>query len=215
VVVDRLGGDEQAPGDVGVAQPLGDQRQHFGLPGREVGRVGAGAGTGPSRQAPDPQLPQFAGDRSGQGSSAQLLELGQRRAELRLLVAVDEGGGGLVGAAERPPAGGRGTPVARHLQRERLGRGRPGPRWLGAGRARPAATARRQARRPASANSGPPSARPGQAPPPPFRAPRPDRLPARPPRPGRPPPDPAVAALRSRLPGPPPRPRAARPPGRP
>ena len=148
-----LGGDEQAPGDVGVAQPLGDQRQHLGLPGREVGRVGAGGGTGPSRQAPDPQLPQLAGDQGAQGPGAQPLELGQRRAELWLLVAAGQGVGGLVGAAERSPARGRGVPGTGHLQRERLGRGVREPAGSGAGRVRPAASARRQARRPARRGS--------------------------------------------------------------
>jgi hypothetical protein len=76
---------------------------------------------GPSGQTPDPQLPQPAGDRGGQGPGAEAFQLGQRRAELRLLVAVGEGGGGLIGAAEGPPAVGRGVQVAGHLQGERLG----------------------------------------------------------------------------------------------
>ena len=78
--------------------------------------AGAGGGTRPPRQARTPSSPQPAGDRGGKGPGAEPLQLGQGRAQLALLIAVGEGAGGLVRAAERPPALGRGLPVAGHLQ---------------------------------------------------------------------------------------------------
>jgi hypothetical protein len=57
------------------------------------------------RASPGPKLPQLAGDRGGQRPGAEALELGQRRAELRLLVAVGEGSSGLERAAERAVLG--------------------------------------------------------------------------------------------------------------
>src|SRR4030095_7768776 len=67
------------------------------------------AGRGPLGRPPAPPSPSL---RAG----AEALELDQRRAEVRLLVAVGEGSGGLVRAAERSPAAGRSGPVTGHLQ---------------------------------------------------------------------------------------------------
>jgi hypothetical protein len=49
VVVDRLGREHQPLGDLGVAQPLTEQRQHLGLARGQPGRVGARRWPRPAR----------------------------------------------------------------------------------------------------------------------------------------------------------------------
>src|SRR5690606_13123363 len=101
---------EEPRGDLGVAQPLGQEREHLALARGEAGRMSARAGPESARQATHALLAQPASEGVGGGGSAEALEDRQGLAP-GVLVAVGEGEGLLVGAAEGGPGAGGGAPV--------------------------------------------------------------------------------------------------------
>ena len=103
VVLDGLGRQRQPGGDLGVAEPLGEQAEHLDLPAGEAGRVG---GRGPGRAAGDvpvAALPEPAAQPLGRLPGSETVQQGQRLQLGLVLVAAGQRQGPLVGAAELPP----------------------------------------------------------------------------------------------------------------
>src|SRR5215211_180439 len=103
VVVDGPDRDDQAAGDLGVGQALGEQLKDLELAVGEAGRVGPGAVAGAAGEVADADAAQVAADQVGRGDGAEPVEGGQRLQQLGLAARGGQLEGVLVGGAERPP----------------------------------------------------------------------------------------------------------------
>src|SRR6266542_2085068 len=121
VVVDRLRRDGQTVCDLRVPETRGDQLEHLELARRQVGGIAPCRNARTSRQAARATLAQTARDNARGGTSAQPVQLVERTANDILLVGLGQGEGGLVRTIELGPELGRSCPVARDLDRVRLG----------------------------------------------------------------------------------------------
>lgn len=81
VVIDRLRAHDQPVGDLGVAQPRGEQGQDLQLAAGQSGGVRAGAGARSARDSPFTQLTQAAGDDGLCRSGAEVPEFVERLAK--------------------------------------------------------------------------------------------------------------------------------------
>jgi hypothetical protein len=81
MMVNRLLRDHHSLGDLGVAQALGEARQHLKLAGREPGRVRSRPGPWSPRYSAHAALAKSAGDDRGRGPGAQPLQLCVRLAQ--------------------------------------------------------------------------------------------------------------------------------------
>src|SRR5215212_6166825 len=106
VVADRLGGQVEPLGDLGVPQSFGNQGQHLGFAGGQASRMGSGGSPGTAaqrREVVDPKGAQATdGVREGR-LGLEPLEGGDRLVDEIGIIATGQGTGFLVGAAERLP----------------------------------------------------------------------------------------------------------------
>ena len=121
MVLDGLGGEEQALGDVAVAQAVGDQGEDLELARGELRRVLARRRPRAARQVGRAAPAQLARDHGGGRHRAQALELVVRAPLRRLVARAGERERCLVRAAERGPALGGLLEGAGELERVRLG----------------------------------------------------------------------------------------------
>jgi hypothetical protein len=90
VVVDGADRDDQAVGDLGVGQALGEQREDLELTVGEAGRVGAGPGPGAAGEAGGAEAAQLPADEVGRGLGAEPVEGGQCGQQLGLAAGVGQ-----------------------------------------------------------------------------------------------------------------------------
>ncbi len=112
--------DDQALGDLGVTQPLGDQRDHVKFARGEPGGVLSRPRAWPSRHTARAPLAQPAGNDRGDRVRLQPLQLLQRAPQRLLLVRIRECERCLVGTAEIAPQRSGPPPVPGELERVRL-----------------------------------------------------------------------------------------------
>src|SRR4029453_4004781 len=81
VMIDRLAGDKEPLGDIGVTQALRDQREPLDLAAGQTRGVVPGRWAGPAAKATHAALAQPAGHNGRRGPRAQSLKLDQRSAQ--------------------------------------------------------------------------------------------------------------------------------------
>ena len=107
MVVNRLDREEEALGDLGVREPLLEQREDLGLARREAGRVPPSGCARAAREAPGAAVAQPAGHDRGGRPGVELLETRECLVQRIVGLGVREREGGLEGAVVRLPPGGR------------------------------------------------------------------------------------------------------------
>src|SRR6266545_7238174 len=126
MVVDRPLGEHEPLGDLGVAEPLGDESEHLELTRSQPGGILLRRRAWPPGQPACAALAQAASNDGGSRLRAEAVQLVQSAPDRLLVVGIEERERGLIRRFEVGPQLGGAPPVACYLSRPRLARARRG-----------------------------------------------------------------------------------------